>query len=47
LGALTEHKARPLEQDTTANLTKLLHMTQTLATDKKHDLPKRLQANSR
>ncbi len=42
LGALTECPTRQLEQATNANLTKLLHTTQTLATDKKHDLPKRL-----
>jgi hypothetical protein len=33
---------RQPEPDTTANLTKLLHTAETLATDKKHDLPKHL-----
>jgi hypothetical protein len=42
LGALTERQTRQLEQDISANLTKLLHTTQTLATDKKHYLPKLL-----
>jgi hypothetical protein len=40
LGALTEHQTFQLEQTTIANLTELLQMTQTCATDKKHDLPK-------
>ena len=44
LGALAECQIRPLEQDTTTNLTKLLHTTPTLATDKKHDLAKRLSS---
>ncbi len=42
LGALSECQTRLLEQDTTANLKKLLHTVQTFATDKKHDFPKRL-----
>ena len=42
LGALTEHQTCQLEQDTTADLTKLLHATPTFATDKKHNLPKHL-----
>jgi hypothetical protein len=41
LGALIERQPRELEPDSTANLKKLLHMVQTFATDKKHDLPKR------
>jgi hypothetical protein len=40
LGALTEYQARKLEQAITANLTRLLHMAYTFATDKKHNLPK-------
>ncbi len=37
LGALIEHKTPSLEEDTTADLTKLLHTIHTLPTDKKHD----------
>jgi hypothetical protein len=46
LGALTECQTYQLEQDITANLTKLLHTIQTLATDKKHDLLKLVPTNS-
>jgi hypothetical protein len=41
LGAPTESQPRELEQEATANLKKLLHMIDPLATDKKHNLPKR------
>jgi hypothetical protein len=40
LGALTERQPRELERDHTANLKKLLHMLQSFATDKKHNLSK-------
>jgi hypothetical protein len=41
LGARIECQARPLKQDPTANLKKLLYRVQTLATDKKHNFPRR------
>jgi hypothetical protein len=41
LGALRQRQARELEPDATANLKKLLHTSYPLATDKKHDFPKR------
>jgi hypothetical protein len=40
LGALIESQPRELKQAATADLTKLWHMTQTFAIDKKHNLPK-------
>jgi len=39
LGALIERQPRELKQAATAELTKLWHMTQTFAIDKKHNLP--------
>ena len=46
LGALIERQPRELKQAATAELTKLWHMTQTFAIDKKHNLPKHWPSES-
>jgi len=46
LGALIERQPRELTQAATADLTKLWHMTQTFAIDKKHNLPKHWPSES-
>ncbi len=40
LGNLHEHETRLPQKDSAANLTRFLHITESLATYKKHDLPK-------
>jgi len=46
LSALIERQPRELKQAATAELTKLWHMTQTFAIDKKHNLPKHWPSES-